>query len=302
MVSLNSDTSFRTALSDDEPRSRTMSRAAARSSDAAHRLLPDPDAIAFWDMSAAGMFASTVALNAGDEEGAYKFRSVPAVPVVSFIILLVVLDVIFSFVLPVVCPVTCSGVTAFSWISYLQIILFFAILLADSLLRRIHSASRSLGYLEFYRRTRKYRKLPVIIVATASCIFLFAAVMTEQFCPDQVRCGAQFTRADILQIVCCLQAAVLIPLCFRYIYISRQFNKARALPDVLQDNLNTERILQSSANIGQRVGVKEEGFKENLLEKQADEILYLRKRNAFLSSRILDLTTQLNSSTGHQTV
>jgi hypothetical protein len=37
-------------------------------------------------------------------------------------------------------------------------------------------------------------------------------------------------------------------------------------------------------------------FKEDLLEKQADEILFLKRRNGYLSSRILHLTSQLNAS------
>lgn len=293
MVSLNSDTSFRTALS--EPR---VVDPTSNSDATHHRLLPDD--IAFWDMSAAGMFASTTALNAGDGDGMHKFRPIAAIPVICFVILVVILDVIFSLALPEICSVRCSGVTAFSWITYLEIMLFFVVLTAEMLLRRIHCASRVLGYLDFYRSTRKHRKFPVILVAVAMSIFSFVAVITEQFCPDQVNCSAQFSRANILQIICCIQAAVLIPLCIRYIYVCYRFNKSRALPDVLQDNLNTERILHTSANLGTHVGFKENDFKENLLEKQADEILYLRRRNAFLSSRILDLTTQTNDSTRHQ--
>ncbi|OQV15585.1 putative Transmembrane protein 192 [Hypsibius exemplaris] len=294
MVSLGADNTYRDNLLGRSTDTTAIQQ--STHSDTSH-LMQETDDVAFWDMSShmGGHFASSIVLTAGEDEEIRKFHPIGSVPVIIGLLLFIALNAIFAFILPDICPDKCGGTTALSLIIYLQIALFFIIFTADILLRRMHFQSRSWGYLEFYRRTRVYRKFPLSATSVGLAVLLFLVILTEELCPDQLHCVKNLSRANTIQIITSVEAVVISAVLLKYLHVCYRFNKGRSTPDVLIEDLSTERILQTSVNHGNQVGFKDGNFKEDLLEKQADEILFLKRRNSYLSSRILHLTSQLNS-------
>ncbi|XP_055334462.1 transmembrane protein 192-like [Paramacrobiotus metropolitanus] len=286
MVSLGRDTTYISNLTE-----RTADRMA--DVDTA-QLITEADEVAFWDMAGSSNGFSS-GLIQGDD-GETRFHPIRNIPLIIAAIICVIANAMFSFIFPEICSDRCRGITAFDMIAYLQISVFAVMLGIDIWLRKVHLTSRNWGYLEFYRRTRMIRRLPFISTTLGLASFLLVTILTDELCQDKIHCVKNFTRANAAQLVCCLEVAAIIPICAFYLLISYRFNKARDTPDVLQEDLSTERILQTSINHGSQVGFKDHTFKEDLLEKQSDEILYLKKRNAYLSSRLLLLTRQLNSA------
>ncbi|CAF4374018.1 unnamed protein product, partial [Adineta steineri] len=75
-----------------------------------------------------------------------------------------------------------------------------------------------------------------------------------------------------------------------------KFNKRRARPDATQDDLLSSFVTsQTSAN---EIGFRDESFRENVLEKQADLIRYLRERNEQLGRLVLQFKQQVNFQQG----
>ena len=174
-------------------RGRPTDPTQASHSDTSH-LIQETDDVAFWDMASHGNFgASTIVLTAGEDEEMKKFHPIGSIPVIIGLVLIIVClspsisvqncfflhnswflqisNVILVFIVPAVCGEACgNGTTALAVIIYLQIAFFAIILTADFLLRRIHGKSRSCGYLEFYRRTRFYRKFPLVATSVGKQI------------------------------------------------------------------------------------------------------------------------------------
>ncbi|XP_049994596.1 transmembrane protein 192 isoform X3 [Alexandromys fortis] len=69
--------------------------------------------------------------------------------------------------------------------------------------------------------------------------------------------------------------------------ISR-FNRAKPQPDVLEE----ERMYAHPSNIASETGFRTISSLEEIVEKQGDIIIYLKRHNALLSKRLLDLASQ----------
>lgn len=72
----------------------------------------------------------------------------------------------------------------------------------------------------------------------------------------------------------------------------RKFNKAKPQPDVLEE----EKIYAYPINMTSETGFRTLSSLEEIVEKQGDIILYLKRHNALLSRRLLALTTSDLSS------
>lgn len=76
-----------------------------------------------------------------------------------------------------------------------------------------------------------------------------------------------------------------------------RFNRLRPAPDVLRDEWMSPFIEDSYAGMGD-VGYRQRGMDlQELLEKQADLIRYLRDHNVKLSHRIMELASQRTATT-----
>uniref|UniRef100_A0A8I5ZX83 Transmembrane protein 192 n=1 Tax=Rattus norvegicus TaxID=10116 RepID=A0A8I5ZX83_RAT len=68
----------------------------------------------------------------------------------------------------------------------------------------------------------------------------------------------------------------------------RRFNKAKPQPDVLEE----EKCYAYPSNIASETGFRTVSSLEEIVEKQGDIIVYLKRHNALLSKRLLELATQ----------
>ncbi|XP_052018664.1 transmembrane protein 192 isoform X2 [Apodemus sylvaticus] len=68
----------------------------------------------------------------------------------------------------------------------------------------------------------------------------------------------------------------------------RRFNRAKPQPDVLEE----EKIYAYPSNSASETGFRTVSSLEEIVEKQEDIIVYLKRHNALLSKRLLELATQ----------
>ncbi|CAH6787012.1 Tmem192 [Phodopus roborovskii] len=68
----------------------------------------------------------------------------------------------------------------------------------------------------------------------------------------------------------------------------RRFNRAKPQPDVLEE----EKMYAHPSNIASETGFRTMSSLEEIVEKQGDIIAYLKRHNALLSKRLLDLASQ----------
>ncbi|XP_040598165.1 transmembrane protein 192 isoform X2 [Mesocricetus auratus] len=68
----------------------------------------------------------------------------------------------------------------------------------------------------------------------------------------------------------------------------RRFNRAKPQPDVLEE----EKIYAHPSNMASETGFRTVSSLEEIVEKQGDVIAYLKRHNALLSKRVLDLASQ----------
>ncbi|XP_041910850.1 transmembrane protein 192-like [Arvicola amphibius] len=85
-----------------------------------------------------------------------------------------------------------------------------------------------------------------------------------------------------LELICSLSCLLL------YAVKIRRFNRSKPQPDVLEE----ERMYAHPSNIASETGFRTISSLEEIVEKQGDIIVYLKRHNALLSKRLLDLASQ----------
>lgn len=86
-----------------------------------------------------------------------------------------------------------------------------------------------------------------------------------------------------------VELLVTLPCLVYYTVKVMQFNKERAAPDVSQEEHSHTYSVTSSPT---ETGFREGSNLEEVVEKQADLIEYLKQHNTLLSKRLLNLTAQ----------
>lgn len=74
--------------------------------------------------------------------------------------------------------------------------------------------------------------------------------------------------------------------------LSIRFNQQRPRPDAIHDDLLSTFITPETA--ANEIGFRDESYRENVLEKQADMIRYLRERHDQLSHLVLTMKRQID--------
>ncbi|XP_041373718.1 transmembrane protein 192-like [Gigantopelta aegis] len=205
--------------------------------------------------------------------------------------LLFVLLVVAGFVVPVVCAGQKCGTDAVAIIVYAHGALWFVLLLMDYFFRRKHHVSRLYGYLEFFRRTKKIRRVPLLINSGASAVLLILVKVLDKYCNKTPGAACPTLRDEnYIQIVITIEVALIIPFLGLYLVRTVRFNRDEACPDVNKDEMLTSFIQSQSQSSD--IGFRDENYIEEILEKQADMIRYLKQHNAQLGKRILTLTAE----------
>ncbi|XP_060560532.1 transmembrane protein 192-like isoform X2 [Ruditapes philippinarum] len=213
---------------------------------------------------------------------------------VIFINIILVLGVwVCIFLLPVLCESNKCGTEPVALILYIIGGVWFLQLLIDRYYRNQHYKIRLCGYLSFYRRTRNIRRMPLIIASAATaCLLITCQILSEKCKAGTVKCGP-LHKDGYIQIIVSISCAIQIILLVIYSVRTINFNKSGASPDVNQEEMVTS-FLQTNS-ITTDVGFRDGGLMDQVLERQADMIRYLKQHNEQLSKKIIVLSEENQS-------
>ncbi|XP_037546415.1 transmembrane protein 192 [Nematolebias whitei] len=218
-----------------------------------------------------------------------EFQTIPTTCPAGLLSLLHVLYVIFSTCVALLCVLkfgqeeVCTnilhGVQGDSVIVFGKVFLWVLMLLFSIWMQHHHTRVRSRGYLQFYRRTRRLKQLPLILHSIGNVLLLALLAMKL---PQNLH---MYLMLSILG----LELLVALPFLVYYTVKVMQFNKERAAPDVSQEELSHTGAVRTAPT---ETGFRGPTSLEEVVEKQADLIEYLKQHNTLLSKRLLNLTAQ----------
>ncbi|XP_041039481.1 transmembrane protein 192 isoform X1 [Carcharodon carcharias] len=146
-----------------------------------------------------------------------------------------------------------------------------------------HSKARHRGYLTLYRSTRHLKRLPLLIHSAGNAILLLLLsiwMLLEQ------KTLVMYLILGALTVELFFSSTCLI------IYTAKiiKFNQMEPCPDI-QEEERRQRC-PNLINVLSETGFRDGSNLENLVEKQADLIDYLKMHNVNLSKRLLALISQ----------
>ncbi|XP_072526243.1 transmembrane protein 192 [Salminus brasiliensis] len=149
-----------------------------------------------------------------------------------------------------------------------------------------HSAARRRGYLQFYRTTRDLKRLPLLIHSAGNAAVL-VVIAPSPLLDKKVKNLSVY----LLLVIICVE--LLLTLICLLIYTVRvvRFNAQRPSPDISEEERSHAYSTNASSNHTE-TGFRDGSSLEEVVEKQADLIEYLKQHNTLLSKRILSLTSQ----------
>lgn len=174
-----------------------------------------------------------------------------------------------------------SGIDAISVACYIHGGLWFVLFGFDRYLRYKHYNHRMCGYLEFYRRTRHLRKIPFIANSGGNAGLLIVLKILQDLKGDHTEL--------YLEIIIAVEAVISLPVLLLYLVKTLKFNRSHISPDVAQEEMMSS-FMQNSGN--SEIGFRDENYSDQVLEKQADMIRYLKQHNTQLGKRIMALTAE----------
>ncbi|KAK2157129.1 hypothetical protein LSH36_197g01023 [Paralvinella palmiformis] len=221
------------------------------------------------------------------------------------IILLILIMVCFEiavFLVPHLSHPDSFIIPPYSILMYTQSSLWFFLMLIDRYWRFEHYISRTKGYLEFYRYTRHLRRMPIMIISGGkykayehrTVLLLILTTLLSVNChtePGHECPGIPLTRCQYAQIVISVQVAIVLPILIIYLIRTIKFNKAASVPDIQEED--TFSSITTSRTLCNGVGFRDDSYVDDILEKQADMIRYLKHHNNHLGRKVLQLTAQL---------
>ncbi|KFM61699.1 Transmembrane protein 192, partial [Stegodyphus mimosarum] len=158
-----------------------------------------------------------------------------------------------------------------------------------------HNYIQRCGYLEFFRNTQLLQKIPLLIPSLGNALLVVILSLFQKYCPLLEKCpiDSNFHCYNYLQIIIGVEACMLLICLINYLVLVVKFNQSKAIPDVHQDELLVSYV-QSYAPVNE-VGFRDEDYMEEILEKQADMIRYLKQHCNNLSRKIMKLSSQLEA-------
>uniref|UniRef100_H3A7T9 Transmembrane protein 192 n=1 Tax=Latimeria chalumnae TaxID=7897 RepID=H3A7T9_LATCH len=181
---------------------------------------------------------------------------------------------------PYISPLSVDSVIIFS-----KVILWFLIVIFERCLHFHHRKAKSRGYLLLYQSTRSLKRMPLFISSLGETGGSLILLQNQEFFEK-----GHIHLLVILGILALELVASLIVIII-YIVKIKKFNKEQPDPDVNQEEkMFTYPISRSGGN--SEIGFRDGSSLEEIVEKQADLVEYLRQHNALLSKRLLALTSQ----------
>lgn len=218
-----------------------------------------------------------------------EFQTVPTPCHAGLLSLLHVVYVVLSVCLALLCVLELGqkevcvnilgNVRGDSVIVFGKVCLWVLVLLFTGCVQHHHSQARSRGYLRFYRQTQGLKHLPLTIHSAGNVLLL--VVLAVQL-PATVQ-------VYVLLTVLGVELLVALPCLLYYTVQVMRFNRERPAPDVRQEEHSHT---YSVTSLPTETGFREGSSLQEVVEKQADLIEYLKQHNTLLSTRLLNLTAQ----------
>ncbi|KAM9857389.1 transmembrane protein 192 [Aulostomus maculatus] len=218
-----------------------------------------------------------------------EFQTVPTTCHAALLSLLHVVYVVLSLCVAVLCVLkfgqeeACASVLGpvrgESIIVFGKVFLWALVALFTACVQHHHSQARNRGYLRFYKQMQGLKQLPLTIHSAGNVLLL---VVVASGLPETVR-------TYILIGVLGLELLVGLPCLLHYTVKVMRFNTDRSAPDVSQEEHS---YTHSVTSLPTETGFREGSSLEDVVEKQADLIEYLKQHNSLLSKRLLNLTAQ----------
>ncbi|XP_054460593.1 transmembrane protein 192 isoform X2 [Anoplopoma fimbria] len=186
---------------------------------------------------------------------------------------------VLEFGQPEVCLSILGNVRGDSVIVFGKVCLWVLVLLFTGCVQHHHSQARSRGYLRFYRQTQGLKHLPLTVHSAGNVMLL--VVLAVRLSPN--------VQTYMLLSVLGLELLVAMPCLVYYTVQVMRFNRERAAPDVSQEEHS---LTYSVTGLPRETGFREGSSLQDVVEKQADLIEYLKQHNTLLSKRLLNLTAQ----------
>lgn len=225
------------------------------------------------------------------------FQKLDTVPIASVPLVLGVCLEITGIIFVSVWPEEINKCDTYFIYLYLHCAYWMIIMLVDHLLKTRHHNLRVFGYLDFYQSTYQQIRAPLFIASLwITCYLLLAVILHhthkvnyEQYC----RASEWFTPLNYILLLTTLELLIIVPVYVNYIKRVMRFNRHRPPPDVIREEWLSSFTQESYAGSNDVIGYHHSGSNlEELLEKQADLIRFLRDHNVNLSRRLMWLTVQ----------
>lgn len=222
-----------------------------------------------------------------------EFQKLPTSWAALFLTFLHVAFVILSVVLAVYCPILpahqsqcrdyLQDLESPSVIVFAKVCLWLLLVAFERFVHRHHSNVRSRGYLRFYRASRNLKSLPVYIHSAGNAAVLMV------LSADPLLRGVKNLGLYLLLVILGLEL-ISVPCLLLYFVKVQNFNSEKPEPDVSQE----EQLhgYPNNTHLCTETGFRDGSNLEDVVEKQADLIEYLKQHNTLLSRRILALTSQ----------
>ncbi|KAK1132481.1 hypothetical protein K0M31_013865 [Melipona bicolor] len=224
------------------------------------------------------------------------FQKLDTVSIVSFPLIFSVSLEITGIIFICVWPEEKNKCDTYFTYLYLHCAYWLIIMLTDHLVKAKHHKLRIYGYLEFYQSTYQQIRTPLFIASLwMTCYLLLAVILHhmhkvnyEEYC----RASEWFTPLNYIVLLTTVELTIIISVYTNYIKKVLRFNRLRPPPDVSREEWLSS-FTQDTYAGSHEVGYPHGGSNlEELLEKQADLIRYLRDHNGKLSHKIMLLAAQ----------
>ncbi|KAM9449646.1 transmembrane protein 192 [Clarias gariepinus] len=168
----------------------------------------------------------------------------------------------------------------------LKVVLWVLFFLFERCVQHHHSSVRRRGYLQFYRKTAKFKHLPLLIHSIGNAAVLII-IAPAPLLDSKVKNLSVY----LLLVVICVELLASITCLLIYtVHVSR-FNKQSPSPDVTEGE-GSPGFSATSSGAHTEMGFRDGSSLEEVVEKQADMIEYLKQHNTLLSKKILTLTSR----------
>ncbi|XP_047433935.1 transmembrane protein 192 isoform X2 [Mugil cephalus] len=218
-----------------------------------------------------------------------EFQTLPTPCHAVLLSLLHVLYVVLSICVAVLCILESDqeemcksflgNVKGDSVIVFAKVCLWALVLLFTAYVQHHHNRARSRGYLRFYREMQPLKHLPLVTHSSGNVLLLLLLA---------ARLAQSVHIYMLLSILGC-ELLVAVPSLLYYAVKVFRYNRERSAPDVSQEDLSHT---YSVTSLPTETGFRGSSSLEEVVEKQADLIEYLKQHNTLLSKRLLNLTAQ----------